>query len=49
MKWDLDFVEGEDEFPSFFYDEALERSGKKQRHHSTEVNRLRHAWLEANL
>ena len=42
------FDEDDDELPSFFTDEALEPSGKKQRHHSTEVNRLRHEWLEAN-
>ncbi|MDP6389760.1 MAG: aldehyde ferredoxin oxidoreductase C-terminal domain-containing protein [Alphaproteobacteria bacterium] len=41
------FTEEDDELPSFFTDEALEPTGKKQRHHSAEVNQLRRDWLAA--
>jgi aldehyde:ferredoxin oxidoreductase len=42
MEWDFNkqagFTEADDELPEFFYDEALDPSGKKARHHATEVN-----------
>ena len=46
MEWKFNkaagFTEADDELPEFFYDEALEPTGKTARHHSAEVNaRLR--------
>jgi aldehyde:ferredoxin oxidoreductase len=42
MEWEFNhqagFTEGDDELPSFFYDEALEPTGKTARHRSDEVN-----------
>ena len=34
----------EEEFPSFFYDEKLELTGKRARHHYSEVRELRQTW-----
>jgi aldehyde:ferredoxin oxidoreductase len=43
IEWEFNkqagFTEADDELPDFFYDEALEPSGKKARHHTTEVNK----------
>ena len=43
MEWqfnrDAGFTEADDELPAFFYNEALEPSGKTARHRSAEVNR----------
>ena len=39
------FTAADDALPAFFYDEALQPSGKKARHNSADVNRVRDAWL----
>ncbi len=39
------FTEDDDELPAFFYDEALPPTNNQARHHTTEVNRLKDAWL----
>ncbi|MBC8239830.1 MAG: aldehyde ferredoxin oxidoreductase [Alphaproteobacteria bacterium] len=42
MEWEFNrqagFTEADDELPSFFYDEALQPTGKIARHHSGQVN-----------
>ncbi|NQV58147.1 MAG: aldehyde ferredoxin oxidoreductase [Alphaproteobacteria bacterium] len=42
MEWEFNrqagFTEADDELPSFFYDEALQPTGKVARHHSGQVN-----------
>ena len=43
---DAGFDEADDELPDFFYDEALEPTGKTARHHAAEVREHRAAWLE---
>jgi len=40
------FTEDDDELPSFFFDEGLPPTGKKQRHRSAEVNRYMRALLQ---
>ncbi len=42
------FTEADDELPDFFYTEDLPPSGKRARHHTGEVNRLRSEWLDAH-
>lgn len=43
MEWQFNrqagFTDADDELPAFFYDEALEPSGKAQRHRAAEVNK----------
>jgi len=42
---DAGFTEADDELPAFFYDEALPPTNNTARHHTSEVNRLKDAWM----
>ncbi|MBT7760913.1 MAG: aldehyde ferredoxin oxidoreductase, partial [Rhodospirillaceae bacterium] len=52
MEWEFNrragFTEEDDELPSFFYDEALEPTGKVARHRSGQVNQHLRKLLDGN-